>query len=145
MLIIFNTNHFQYYTGLPNFDVLITCLLLLETCNMFRLMAKIIIPFVTKVSLGDQDLLHLKKSFFTLVRLRLALPSKDLSRRIDVWESTFSVIFNTCVILIAKEFEQICCMPTVSVGHAKQADCFQNFDNVRVVLDCTEIFSQILG
>src|ERR1043165_4585953 len=95
---------------------------------------------------GRSRALSLEEEFFvTLVRLRLGLPSKVLARRFGIAESTLSVIFNTWVILLSKELEQICCMPSKDQNSLKQADCFQNFDNVRIVLDCTEVFSQTPG
>jgi len=79
------------------------------------------------------------------VWLRLGLPARDLSRRCGIAQSTFSVIFNTWVILLATELEKICRMPHNDRSKTKQAECFENFDSERIVLDCTELLSQTPG
>lgn len=95
---------------------------------------------------GPARVLSLEEEFFaTLVRLRLGIPSKDCARRFGIAESTFSNIFNTWVVLIAKELERICSMPSTEKSINQQAACFDNFENVRIVLDCTEVFSQTPG
>lgn len=144
-----NDSLFQYYTGLPSYSVFVSLLqFLLPVAQDMQYVSSSdrvhsSMKFGTKP--GKPRSLNLDEElFFTLVRLRLGLPSKDMARRIGISESTLSVIFNTWVVLLAKELEQICCMPVKSI-YDKQAQCFNNFDNVRIVLDCTEVFSQTPG
>ena len=95
---------------------------------------------------GRQRALTTEEEFFaTLVRLRLGLPSRDCARRFGIGESTFSNIFNTWCILISQELETICSMPSKEIVKEKAAPCFNDFTNVRIVLDCTELFSQTPG
>jgi DNA-binding Xre family transcriptional regulator len=145
-----STDIFCYYTGLPSYDVFraLFCYLQPLALNMQYVSYSDKVHNATRFrnKPGPPRILSLEDEFFvTLVRLRLGLPSKDLAKRFGIAESTLSVIFNTWVILLARELEEICCMPSVDVTTVKQADCFQNFDNVRIVLDCTEVFSQTPG
>lgn len=142
-----NPGVFRYYTGLPSYGVFLALYNYLAPVSQqmqyvaTSAHAHNAMRFHSKP--GPPRRLSLEEEFFaTLVRLRLGLPLKDLARRFGIAESTFCVIFNTWVILLAKELEQICCMPPVSNIAVKQAGCFHNFDNVRIVLDCTEVFSQ---
>ena len=142
--------NFCYYTGLPSFNVFQALYHYLEPLA-------IDMQYVSCSSKSHNSLrfrnkpgrpraLSMEEEFFvTLIRLRLGLPSKDLARRFGIAESTLSVVFNTWVSLLSTELEQICCMPSVNRNNLKQADCFQTFDNVRIVLDCTEVFSQTPG
>jgi len=141
---------FCYYTGLPSYDVFSALFSYLspvaQTMQYVSNTGKVHSTLLYRFKPGPPRKLSLEEEFFvTLVRLRLGLPSKDFAKRIGIAPSTLSVIFNTWVILLARELEQICCMPSVDVSSKEQAECFQNFENVRIVLDCTEVFSQTPG
>jgi hypothetical protein len=141
---------FCYYTGLPSYSVF-TALF-----NYFQPLASDM-QYVSQAGKlhhaekfarkpGKDRTLSLENEFFaTLVRLRLGLPSKDCARRFGISESVFSVIFNTWVILLAQQLELLCQMPSSQKTSEYQAACFDNFSNVRIVLDCTEVFSQTPG
>lgn len=83
-----------------------------------------------------------EEPFATLVRLRLGIPPKDCANRFVIVESTFLNIFNSWVALIAQELGRICIMSSTEKVRNQQASFFSSFENVRIVLDCTEVFSQ---
>ena len=116
---------FRYYTGLPSYDVFLALFNYLQplavnmqyACNIGK--GHNADRFCSKS--GRLRVLSLEEEMFaTMVRLRLGLPSQDLSRRFGISASTFFVVFNTWVILLSKELEQICCMP--SNEQTKQAE-----------------------
>ena len=91
---------------------------------------------------GKQRVLSLENEFFaTLVHLRLGLPSKDCALNLVFLRVPFQLFLIQKGILLAQQLELLCQMPS-SEKTAYQAACFDNFINVRIVLDCTEVFSQ---
>ena len=105
-----NTNLFQYYTGLPSYDVFSALYNDLEPeAKDMQYVSQAGKPHhssMFKSKPGKQRVLSLEEEFFaTLVRLRLGLPSRDIARRFGIAESTFSVIFNTWVILLSQQLE----------------------------------------
>lgn len=92
---------------------------------------------------GKARSLELREEFFmTMVRLRLGIPSADMAIRFGISESTFSSIFTAWICLLSIELEAICKMPESIVDDTPQAECFSEFNNVRIVLDCTELFAE---
>ncbi|XP_052232175.1 uncharacterized protein LOC127845328 [Dreissena polymorpha] len=84
-----------------------------------------------------------EEMFFTLVKLRLGLQTADCAIRFGVATSTFSSIFTALVTLLSQELELICKMPdTTELYNNEQASCFEEFPNVRVIIDCTELFAE---
>ena len=145
-----NEKLFAFYTGLPSYQVFTMLFQYLRTkAEDMQYISQYghshhADKFHSKP--GKARMLSLEEEMFlTLVRLRLGLPSKDLSHRFGIAESTFSNIFNTWVILIAQELEKICSMPPTDLTLENQAPCFDSFSNVRIVLDCTEVFAQTPG
>ena len=142
-----NYKLFQYYTGLPSFLVFDALLDYFadKTSNMQYVATARhehnASRFLKKP--GPKRTLSKSEEFFaTLFRLRLGLPSKHCSRLFGISESTYSSIFNTWVIVIAFELEKICCMPSAEITSNNIAPCFDRFPSTRIVLDCTELFSQ---
>jgi len=81
----------------------------------------------------------LNEMFFTLVKLRLGLPTVDCAVRFGMSKSTFSGITTAWITLLAYELENICKMPSnCQIDHIEEAKCFEEFVNVRIVVDCTE-------
>ena len=141
---------FQYHTGLPSYDVFMALYYYLEekVKDMQYVSTSAMEHNTERFSQkpGRKRSLTLQEEFFsTLVRLRLGLPSKHCSRLFGISESTFSVVFNTWVIVLAKELEQICLMPSTEKTLESKAACFDRFPMTRIVLDCTELFSQTPG
>ena len=142
-----NSSLFQYYTGLPSFAVF--QILYNYLYDKTRDMQYVSTAgqqhnterFVTKP--GPKRTLSLMEEMFaTLVRLRLGLPSQHCAHLFGISESTYSVIFNTWVIVLANELELICCMPSTDITLETKAHCFDRFPMTRIVLDCTELFAQ---
>lgn len=75
----------------------------------------------------------------------MGLPSGYMADILDISESHFSNIFNTWVALIASQLELVCKLPPGQEESGDTAKCFDAFPGVRVVLDCTEVFSQTPG
>lgn len=80
--------------------------------------------------------------FMTLVKLRLGLQNVDCAARFGVSASTFSSIFTGWVTLLSQELEKISKMPPTTEIETDSANCFSEFPNVRIIIDCTELFAE---
>lgn len=90
---------------------------------------------VKLMPLSDQILL-------TLMKLKLNLPHLDLATRFNCSKSTVTNIFQTMVEVFHIILFQGCMEKNVPSRQKNQKDlpkCFNNFQNCRMVLDCTEI------
>ncbi|XP_077994916.1 uncharacterized protein LOC144448523 [Glandiceps talaboti] len=88
-----------------------------------------------KISLQDEF-------FIVMVRLRVGLFTRDLAKRVGVSESTISRIFVTWVNFLAVELSTICTMPSIEEANQGRCHAFDKFPDTRVVVDCTELFSE---
>lgn len=145
-----NDKLFQYYTGLkvPVFNALF--------CYLEPKAKLMKYPYGAKTTLfkhhadsnkkkpGRQRTFSLREEmFFTLVKLRLGLQTVDCSIRFGMSPSTFSSISTAWITLLATELEKISKMPqTTHIDDMEKAKCFEEFSNVRIVVDCTELFSE---
>ncbi|XP_020914619.1 uncharacterized protein LOC110252193 [Exaiptasia diaphana] len=79
--------------------------------------------------------------FMTLYRLRLGVPCQECAFRFGLKLSKFESIFNTWVVFIALELEELCKINRNIRSH-ESANCFKEFPDVVIVLDCTELFAE---
>ena len=75
-----------------------------------------------------------------MVRLKVGLLQKDLAQRFAIAESTVSRVFTSWINLMYIELKDLCEMPEHS--SSESAKQFRNFPLVRVVLDCTEVYTE---
>lgn len=146
-----NKKLFRYYTGFPDYDVFEALFTYLEPKAQQmkypygeRTMKHL--PYQTKFKKkpGPKRTFSLPdEMFMVLVRLRLGVPSGDIAVRFGIAESTFSSMFSAWVCLLSIELEKICKLPDNLVDPENSgADCFSDFSNLRIVLDCTELFAE---
>lgn len=134
---------FHFYTGLnvDQFDHLYQCLAdnapNLTFWRGARTKRRVLKSKCTKLSPKNQLLL-------TLVKLRQDFPNRDLAYRFDIGVATVSVIFNTWIqymYQVTAELRQRC-FPSRELIKEHLPPCFRSFKNVRVIIDCFEIFAQ---
>lgn len=91
---------------------------------------------------GPERQTSLQEEFFmTLYRLRLGVPSQECAMRFGLKHSTYESIFNTWVVFIALELEDLCKI-NADVRCERKAKCFEDFPDVVIVVDCTELFAE---
>lgn len=78
--------------------------------------------------------------FMVMMRLRLGLLLNDLQYRFKISTGRVSRIFNSWISLMATCLKSIVFLPPLQTLQQKVPDCFKNFSDTRIVLDCTEIF-----
>lgn len=147
-----NPKLMKYYTGLPDYIVF------LALFNYLKPKAECM-----KYPYGERTMQHShfedkgmsrrpgrqrgttldQELFMVLVRLKLGLPSTDTAIRFGISDATFSSIFTAWVTLLSIELEKINKLPpTDCLDENLAADCFNDFSNVKIVIDCTELFSE---
>ena len=138
---------FQFWTGFPNHGTFKALFNYLESvgalgrmrhwrgCEMF---SKSRAP--TNKSTRMAKLTPEEELFMVFVRLRVGLTVTDLSLRFGISESSVSKIFTSWINLLYFHLKDLCEMPESETdGKARQ---FSNFPYLKVIIDCTEIFTQ---
>jgi len=80
--------------------------------------------------------------FAVLVRLRLGLLLNDIADRFSIPVSSFSNMFTTWICLMYEELKLINIFPTRQLVSLNTPKSFKSFPNIRIIIDCTEIFIQ---
>ena len=103
----------------------------------------------TKVKVQKRDSHKMKLSpkdqlLLTLVKLRQAFPNRDLAYRFQIGVGTVSVIFLTWVQFLYKVTEDLRnrCFASKELVKEHLPASFRSFKNVRVIIDCFEVFAQ---
>ncbi|KAL9982931.1 hypothetical protein ACROYT_G005046 [Oculina patagonica] len=138
---------FQFWTGFPNYGTFKALFDYLESvgalerlrhwrgCEMFSKNRAPVnkVTRTTKLT-PEEDL------FMVLVRLRVGLTVTDLALRFGISESSVSKIFTSWINLLYFHLKDLCEMPESETdGKARQ---FSKFPYLRVIINCTEIFTQ---
>lgn len=122
-----NEEKAKFYTGLPNFLVLM---------QVFRLCE----PYITSTSLSA--LSKFEQFILVLIRLRLNLPLQDLAYRFSVSCATVSRIWHQIINILHERLEFIIEWPEREVLQATMPVPFRKAFGckVTVILDCFEVF-----
>ena len=78
--------------------------------------------------------------FMVFMRLRLGLLERDLAERFRVSVSTVSRVLITWYNLLAGHLKDLIVWPSKELIIANMPQCFKNFPNTRIIIDCTEFF-----
>ena len=138
----------RFYTGFPNygtykalFDYLKDAVTKKRCWRGEEIIAKNHFSERCQSKPGPESKLTLKQEFLmVMMRLKVGLLQRDLARQFGVVESTVSRVFTSWINLMFVELKRLCEMPeSESSEKAKQ---FGKFPLVRVILDCTEVYTQ---
>ena len=77
-----------------------------------------------------------------LIRLKLGLLLQDVAGRFSISTSVFSNIFVTWISLLFEELKLINMFPSRALVTETTSLSFKCFPNLRIILDCTEIYVQ---
>ena len=92
---------------------------------------------------GHARRLIIEEQFFAvLVRLRTATLVRELFRRLKISHSSFSIMFTTWINFLSYELEALTKATTIKCA-TRGAAAFKPFPNTRMVLDCTEVFTEL--
>ncbi|XP_072159647.1 uncharacterized protein [Bemisia tabaci] len=126
-----NDNYVKYYTGFPTYRMLQIFI------NIFK---DLDINYYLKWSVHKIE--REDQIFITLLKLRVNYGTIDLARQFDCSQATISNIIITWIhvfheVLVLDLFKEI---PSVAKNKACLPPCFTDFNNCRIVIDCTEVF-----
>lgn len=92
---------------------------------------------------GHERKLSLEEELFlTLVRLRTGLLMRDIAGRFSITMSTASRIFTTWINFLYGELTELCRLPDIDKMKVNTAMSFSAFNDVHIVMDCTELFTE---
>ena len=146
-----NDKLFKHYTGLPKFSTF-EALVRYLTPKARRLRwwrglvtRKRLLFGVAFGKQGDREYQPMKLSiaeqfFAVLVRLRRAASVQEMAQRNDMSNSSFSKLFTTWMNFLAYELRDLHRVPATKPRVLIKS--FLKFPHTRVIIDCTEVFSQ---
>ena len=127
----------RFYTGLPNYRVLMAFLTYLKRSSGEVLDVE---PHATP---GRPRALQLKDELLgVLIRLRLGLLSEDVAERFGVSVATFSRMFAKWIRVLYRELRLLLPWPSQDAIRARLPSQFHQYPKTRVIIDCTELFIQ---
>ena len=146
----------RFYTGFINTEIFKTIFnhLLPKTRNMTYWDGHKKTSFLSEVDRtlspfppmrrGPSRKLTLEQEFFlVVVKLRVGLLQHDLAHRFQISVGKVSQIFITWIKLLSKELGVLIVWPSKGQVRRTLPDCFKKlYPNVRVIIDCTEIFTE---
>ncbi|KAM7281221.1 uncharacterized protein ISCGN_006278, partial [Ixodes scapularis] len=120
--------HFMFYTGLPNY-------------GQFQNLCRLVVATYPSICKGNYMRAQKPEDqlFMVLVRLRTAMPCKELARNFGLSESTLSRTFSQWVFMLDSVLRGITRFPHLHEVQRYLPECFREFPDTRLVLDCTEI------
>ena len=98
--------------------------------------------FLTKPG-PDSKLTREEEFLIVMMRLKVGLFQKDLAHRFGMSEATISRVFTSWINLMYLELKDLCEMPDCE--SSEKAKQFGRFPMVRVILNCTEIYTEKLS
>ena len=136
----------NFWTGFPNYETFYALYQFFETRTKHLQywkgdigMAQI---FSEKKRGPERKLPLIEEFFLTMVRLKVGLLVEDLAVRFSISVGSVSSTFNSWVNLMYVDLKELCELPSRSVVTENQSKAMRDFEDVRVILDCTEIFVQ---
>ena len=116
----------HFYTGLPSYAVFSSSLDLFLSVMSKR----------TSHRLSPQD-----QFLLVLMKLRLAVPGKDLGYRFGVSSNRISQIFHEWINVMSRELKQLIKWPDRELIRKTLPDCFKSkYPRATCIIDCSEVF-----
>ncbi|XP_037555216.2 uncharacterized protein LOC119444736 [Dermacentor silvarum] len=119
----------KFYTGLVS-------------ATMFRALLQFVLSIWTPSNTTSLD--AEQQLLLVLMRLRLGLLTNDLAYRFGISVGSVSVIFHSWLDVLATNFKKFIIWPSRLALQSHRLPAFEDtlFDNLRGIIDCTEIFIQ---
>ncbi|XP_046556021.1 uncharacterized protein LOC124265275 [Haliotis rubra] len=130
---------FSFYTGIPNQGVFKALFDEMDDAIEHTTRSK----YSSESELGRPRNLRLVDEFFlVLMRLRLGLLLEDLADRFCVSKSTCSIIFDKWIDYLSIKLSSLTVWPSKTVIKKTMPKKFRKYPDTRVIIDCTEIFTE---
>lgn len=99
-------------------------------------------PFNEKKSVDRRQLSFHEELYLVLVKLKTGFSNQELQKFFQISDSSISMIFTTYVNLLAIELKHLFQMPDVALDESDILPCYREYDGLKVVLDCTEVWTE---
>ena len=139
-------NKFQFYTNLPNYQVFHALTEYLKTrCDGNLKYWRGSTTNISDCSTGTpikgpaRKFSFEEELFLVLVKLKTGNFNEDLARSFDTSVSHISSVFSTWINFLCVELKILFEMQS---SDTDIAECYESFTNLKVVLDCTELYVQ---
>ena len=136
----------QFYTGLPSYSAFMCLYRFLEPllCYLCLCRNEVTNTPTRLFKPRAQALQPIDELFLTLVRLRLSLLEQDLAHRFNISIATVSRICVTWIKFLKQQLKPLITWPPRELIDAHMPAQFKEFcPTTRVILDCTEIFTEV--
>ncbi|XP_013380134.1 uncharacterized protein LOC106151426 [Lingula anatina] len=135
---------FQFWTNLPNFLVFSSLCDYLKTRtdsnNLCYWNGEATNTTGMTSKKGPTRKFTFEEEFFmVLVKLKTGKFNEDIAQTFDISTGHFSKIFTTWINFLSNELKTLFEM---KYSTEEQPNCFQSFDNLKIILDCTELLLQ---
>ena len=135
---------FQFWTNLPNYSVFSALVTYLKTrCNDGNLCywrgSSTNASGSTSTKGPSRKFTFEEELFIVLVKLKTGNFNEDLSHTFDTSVGHISTIFSTWINFLNNELKALFEMQS---SESDVAECYESFENLKVVLDCTELMLQ---
>ncbi len=89
---------------------------------------------------GEKHSMPLMEVFITIVRLRKSAYDKMLADLYEVTQSTISRIVNTWILFFADRLSLLPIWPSKQQVNLSTPSKLKHFNNLHIIIDCTEMF-----
>ena len=132
--IISDKSDIMFYTGIPNAGTFLA--LFDETNDVYENTSAEIYPG------RPRALRKVDEFFMVLMRLRLGLLIEDLSQRFHISKSTCSETISMWITYLSVKLSFLISWPSQDLIRRNLPSKFNRYPKCRVIIDCTEIFTQ---
>ena len=141
----------KFYTGFPNYSSLMATFEYFEPkVNRMHYWGYKECRETSDAILRDKSsrgrkrtLSHLDEFVLVLIRLKLGLFVSDLADRFRISPATVSKIFTTWICFLFNELPSLFPFPSKELVLKNMPSQFKAFPNTRIILDCTELFTEV--
>ena len=99
-------------------------------------------PTADRRNSSTHKLEYIDQFFAVLVRLKVGIFVQDVSDRFNISVGTFSKYFTSWICLLFEELRILNPFPSRLMIDRTMPNCFKKYKNLRIIIDCTEIFIQ---
>ena len=138
-------NKVKFWTGFPNFATFMALFHFLlpraENMNYWR-GASVCDDFNVSSVKRERKLSKLDEFFLVMIRLKVGLFTPVLQHIFQVSAGVVSSVFTSWINLMYVDLKNLCEMPGKNVISENKSHVMGDFDNVSVIIDCTEVFAE---
>ena len=140
-------NKVRFWTGFPNYATFLAVFtFLLPRATQMKYWRKDKECDEMKLNVNkDRKLSKIDEFFMVMLRLKVGFLTPVLQHIFQVSAGFVSCVFNTWINLMYVDLKHLCEMPGKEVLHGNKSHVMGDFENVSIIIDCTEVFAERPG